>query len=216
MVSYLEFKSALLPEGCFSIHQVRTFFPLFDRNNLSRWIKKGLLIRLRREWYTFPELLQRPEFSHYIAGRFYRPSYISLFTALSIYGMIPEAVMSITSVTTLKTASFENPFGQYTYMTVKPELFFGYKLVMLPNGVGGIGQPQQAWQIAYPEKALLDLLYLYPFYDNENELEQLRLDENFMTTDLDMDRLRQYQKRMAVNALDTRIKKLLKLYDIND
>ena len=105
MVSYLEFKSALLPEGCFSIHQVRTFFPLFDRNNLSRWIKKGLLIRLRREWYTFPELLQRPEFSHYIAGRFYRPSYISLFTALSIYGMIPEAVMSITSVTTLKTAS---------------------------------------------------------------------------------------------------------------
>lgn len=101
-------------------------------------------------------------------------------------------------------------------MTVKPELFFGYKLVMLPNGVGGIGQPQQAWQIAYPEKALLDLLYLYPFYDNENELEQLRLDENFMTTDLDMDRLRKYQQRMAVNALDTRIKKLLKLYDIND
>jgi len=214
MVSYIEFKERLLPEGCFSIHQARLYFPTFDRNNLTRWTKKGLLLRLRQEWYVFPELLQRPDFSRYVAGRIYRPSYISLHTALSIYGMIPEAVTSITSVSTLKTARFENAFGQYAYQNVKPELFFGYKPVMLPQNTAIINAPQQAWMLAHPEKALLDLLYLYPFYDNEQELEQLRLDEDYMTDELDLDRLSEYQQKMGNKALDTRIKKLLKIYDL--
>ena len=161
-------------------------------------------------------MLQRPDFARYIAGRLYRPSYISLHTALSIYGMIPEAVTSITSVTTLKTAKFENRFGQYSYMTIKPDLFFGYKPVLLQNGEADMGKPQKAWMLAYPEKALLDLLYLYPFYDNEEELEQLRLDEDFLNDGLDLARLRDYQQRIAMGALDDRVRKLLKLYDIND
>lgn len=214
MISYIEFKEKLLPEGCFSIHQARLYFPTFDRNSLTRWIKKGLLVRLRQEWYAFPELLQRPDFSRYIAGRIYRPSYVSLHTALSIYGMIPEAVTSITSVSTLKTASFENSFGQYSYQNVKPLLFFGYKPVMLPVGSANINAPQQAWMLAHPEKALIDLLYLYPFYDNEEELEQLRLDENYMTEDLDLDRLADFQQKIGSKALDGRIRKLLKIYDL--
>lgn len=216
MVSFLEFKEALLPEGCFSIHQARAFFPDFDRNNLTRWTRRGLLVKLRQGWYAFSEMLQRPDFARYIAGRLYRPSYISLHTALSIYGMIPEAVTSITSVTTLKTAKFENRFGQYSYMTIKPDLFFGYKPVLLQNGEADMGKPQKAWMLAYPEKALLDLLYLYPFYDNEEELEQLRLDEDFLDDGLDLARLRDYQQRIAMGALDDRVRKLLKLYDIND
>jgi len=214
MVSYIEFKERLLPEGCFSIHQARLFFPSFDRNNLTRWTKKGLLVRLRQEWYAFPELLQRPEFSRYVAGRIYRPSYISLHTALSIYGMIPEAVTSITSVSTLKTARFENAFGRYAYQNVKPELFFGYKPVMLPVNTAIINAPQQAWMLAHPEKALLDLIYLYPFYDNELELEQLRLDEDYMIDELDLERLSEYQQKIGNKALDARIKKLLKIYDL--
>ena len=38
MLSYLEFKNRLLPKGCFSIHQARTFFPSYDRNNFSRCV----------------------------------------------------------------------------------------------------------------------------------------------------------------------------------
>jgi len=214
MVSYIEFKERLFPEGCFSIHQARLHFPTFDRNNLTRWTKKGLLLRLRQEWYAFPEMLQRPDFSRYVAGRIYRPSYISLHTALSIYGMIPEAVTSITSVSTLKTVRFDNAFGQYAYQNVKAELFFGYKPVMLPVNATVINAPQHAWMLAHPEKALLDLLYLYPFYDNEQELEQLRLDEDYMTDELDLNRLSEYQQKMGNKALDTRIKKLLKIYDL--
>jgi len=213
MVSYLDFKERLFPEGCFSIHQARAFFPQFDRNNLTRWTQKGLLIRLRQGWYAFPELLQRPDFSRYVACRIYRPSYISLHTALSIYGMIPEAVMSITSVSTLKTARFENAFGQYSYQNVKPALFFGFKPVTLPVNRSIVHPPQLTWMLAHPEKALLDLMYLYPFYDNDSELEQLRLDEDFMTNELDVERLKAYQQRMGSKALDHRMNKLLNLYD---
>lgn len=214
MVGFIEFKEKLLPEGCFSIHQARLYFPTFDRNNLTRWTKKGLLLRLRQEWYAFPELLQRPDFARYVAYRIYRPSYISLHTALSIYGMIPEAVSSITSVSTLKTAKFENAFGQYAYQNVKPDLFFGYKPVMLPLNTAIINPPQLAWMLAHPEKALLDLLYLYPFYDSEEELEQLRLDDDFMTGELDLDRLSEYQQKMSNKALNARVKKLLKIYNL--
>ena len=35
----------------------------------------------------------------YIASKIYTPSYISLHSALSIYGIIPEAVTDVTSVT---------------------------------------------------------------------------------------------------------------------
>ena len=214
MVGFIEFKEKLLPEGCFSIHQARLYFPTFDRNNLTRWTKKGLLLRLRQEWYAFPEFLQRPDFARYVACRIYRPSYISLHTALSIYGMIPEAVSSITSVSTLKTAKFENAFGQYAYQNVKPDLFFGYKPVMLPLNTAIINPPQLAWMLAHPEKALLDLLYLYPFYDSEEELEQLRLDDDFMTGELDLDRLSEYQQKMSNKALNARVKKLLKIYNL--
>lgn len=214
MLSYLEFKNRLLPEGCFSIHQARAFFPSFDRNNLSRWAKNGLLVKLRQGWYAFPELLQRVDFARYIAGRIYRPSYISLHTALSIYGVIPEAVASINSVTTLKTSEFQNDFGQFTYQSVKPEMFFGYKPLALPANKTIVNAPEMSWFIAHPEKALLDLLYLYPFYDNEAELEQLRLDEDFMANEIDLARLAAYQQQMACKALDQRVSILLKLYDL--
>ncbi len=214
MVSYLEFREKLLPEGCFSIHQARAFFPSFDRNNLTRWVRKGLLVKLRQGWYAFTDMLRRPDFARYVACRIYRPSYISLHTALSIYGMIPEAVTSITSVSTLKTARFENEFGQYSYQNVKPELFFGYKPVELPINATVMNAPKLTWLLARSEKALLDLLYLYPFYDNYTELEQLRLDEAYMTEELDIERLKEYQLRIGSKALDNRIKKLLKIYDL--
>lgn len=128
--------------------------------------------------------------------------------------MIPEAVTSITSVSTLKTARFENKFGQYSYQNVKPELFFGYKPVPLPVNTAIINAPKQTWLLAEPEKALLDLLYLYPFYNNDTELEQLRLDEAYMTEELNIERLKEYQQRINNKTLDSRVKKLLRIYDL--
>jgi len=191
---------------CFNIHQVYGWEPGFDRNNFGRWIKKGLLIRLRQGYYTFPEYKNKADIALYFANRIYRPSYVSLHTALSFYGMIPEAVMQITSVTTLKTISFSNDFGEYGYKSIKPELFFGYELKPILEG--------QAFQLARPEKALLDLLYLYPFYNTIQDMEDLRLDEDFVHDDLDIRILDEYTSRFKNKALEKRVRLLKNTYGL--
>ena len=69
-------------------------------------------------------------------------------------------------------------------------------------------------QFARPENAMLDLLYLYPFYYSEQELEELRLDEDFLHDDLDKDLLMDYCAKFQSMALDHRVKLLFRTYDL--
>ena len=205
-MDYLAFRERLSPMGCFNVNQVRLWEPDFDRNCLTRWCRKGLIVKLRNEWYAFSEYKQVPDFERYIANRIYAPSYISLHSALSFYGMIPEEVLSLTSVTTLKTAKFENTFGTFSYRNVKPSLFFGYEPKTMLNG--------RTILFATPEKALLDLLYLNPYYKTEEDMELLRLDEDFMLTELNRDCLMQFLPKMGNRALEQRANLLLKVYGL--
>lgn len=200
------FKEKMFDLTCFNVHQVYAWQPDFDRNNLTRWIKKGYLIRLRQGFFSFPEYKYRPDYAYYFANRIYQPSYISLHTALSFYGMIPESVVQITSVTSLKTSSFTNDFGEYIYKNVKEDMMFGYDLKPIADN--------KSILFATPEKALLDLLYLYPFYNNGQELEELRLDENFMHEEFKIDTFLDYASKFKSKALDTRIKLLYKAYEL--
>ena len=196
----------MYPMGCFNINQVLLWEKCFDRNNMTRWCRKGLLVKLRNQYYAFPEYRQVPDFSRYVANRIYAPSYISLHSALSFYGMIPEEVVQLTSVTTLKTAKFENAFGTFHYQNVKTPLFFGYEMKMMQNG--------RALLFATPEKALLDLLYLNPYYKTEQDMEELRLDEDFMQNELDRDRMMSYLLKIESKTLDQKIKRLMKVYEL--
>jgi predicted transcriptional regulator of viral defense system len=81
---------------------------------LGRWVRQGYLVRLRQGYYALPEFRKSTEFVLWLANIIYKPSYISLHTALSFYGIIPVAVPQITSVTTLKTIGFSNDFGEYS------------------------------------------------------------------------------------------------------
>ena len=192
--------------GCFNIHQVYAWKPGFDRNNFVRWVKNGLLIRLRQGYYTFPEYKNKPDFVLYFANRIYRPSYVSLHTAMAFYGMIPEAVVQFTSVTSLKTASFNNDFGEYVYKSIHQKLMFGYDLKPFAD--------RWTLQLASPEKALIDLLYLYPFYNTGQALEDLRLDEDFLQDDLDRKLLEKYTLKIKNNALENRVQLLINTYGL--
>ena len=205
-MDFLTFKERMYPMGCFNINQVLLWEKDFDRNNLTRWCGKGLLIKLRNQYYAFPEYRKIPDFSRYVANRIYAPSYISLHSALSFYGMIPEEVVQQTSVTTLKTAKFENDFGTFHYQNVKTPLYFGYEIKKMQNGRGLL--------FATPEKALLDLLYLNPFYKTEQDMEELRLDEDFMENEFNKERFSDYLTRIGSKALEQRVRRLLKVYGI--
>ncbi|MCE5320667.1 MAG: hypothetical protein LLF93_06155 [Bacteroidales bacterium] len=205
-MSFLEFKDKMFDLACFNIYQIYAWQPGFDRNNLTRWTKKGYLIRLRQGYFAFSEYKHKPDYALYFANRIYRPSYISLHTALAFYGMIPEAVVQITSITSLKTASFTNYFGEYSYNNIKENLMFGYDLKPIADN--------RTIQFAAPEKALLDLLYLYPFYDSKQELEELRLDEDYLQEDLNKELLMDSCDKFQSKALDNRVKLLFKTYNL--
>lgn len=205
-MTYLEFHKQWKELGCFSIHQIYAWDSGFNRLNINAWIHKGLIVKLRKGWYAFSEFLNVPDFYRYIANRIYSPSYISLHSALSHYGMIPEGIIAVTSVTSLKTVSFSNRFGEYSYQSVKPELMFGYRPLRLHDG--------RALLIATPEKALLDLLYLYPFYRSETDMLDLRLDEDFMQDELDKEKFMDFASKIGSTALDKRISTLFKAYDL--
>ena len=194
----------MFPLACFNVNQVYAWQPGFSRNNLVRWTHQGLIIRLRQGYYTFPEYLSMPDYPYYFANRIYLPSYVSLHTALASYGIIPEAVTQITSVTSLKTASFVNPSGTFVYKSVREDLMFGYIARPMDDG--------RTTLFATPEKAITDLLYLYPFYNNAREIEELRMDEYFLHEELNSDLLLEYSSRIKSQALDSRVKLLLNSY----
>ena len=205
-MDFLTFRERMYPMGCFNINQVLLWEKTFDRNNLTRWCRKGLLVKLRNQYYAFPEYRRVPGFSRYIANQMYTPSYISLHSALSFYGMIPEEVVQFTNVTTLKTATFKNAFGSFHYQNVKLAMFFGYEIKTMQDG--------RRLMFSTPEKALIDLLYLNSYYKSEQDMEELRLDDDFMKNDFSISRLENYLSIIKNKALDKRIKTLLRVYEL--
>lgn len=142
--------------------------PASVRRQLSRLTSSGRLIQLRRGLYALaPPYRKVKPHPFLVANRITRPSYVSLQSALSYHGLIPEYVPVITSVTTSRPGRFNTPLGDFLYRHIKTGFFFGY----LTEDVGG----GQRAVVATPEKALFDLLYLQPGSDQPAYLQELRL-----------------------------------------
>ena len=147
------------------------------RRQLSRWTAAAKLYQLRRGLYALAPPYQKVKPHPFlVANHLVRASYVSLHAALAHYGLIPEHVPVVTSVTTARPGRRETPLGRYEFRHVKPGLLYGYRLLAL-------GHDQQAF-VATPEKALLDLLYLQAAGDTPAYLRGLRL-QNLDRLDLD-------------------------------
>ncbi|PIW64901.1 MAG: hypothetical protein COW13_00305, partial [Candidatus Omnitrophica bacterium CG12_big_fil_rev_8_21_14_0_65_50_5] len=145
---------------------------------ISRWVKSGKLIQLKRGIYLLADPYRKIQTSEfYIANALKNPSYVSLEKALEYHGLIPEAVAVYTSVTTKRPESLRTPAGMYDYQHVKPSLFWGYTSVTFHG---------QTFFMAAPEKALLDFFYLKHVKVSEDYLEGLRLQN---TENIDLEKL---------------------------
>lgn len=180
----------------FSLHQLEQQYPNFERENLLNWQKKGYIIRIRNGWYSVKDRILSEEHLYWVANKIYWPSYISLETAFSYYGWIPEAVFTLTSISTQKTQVFDTPVGQFRYASIKASLFFGYRL-LYHEGYG--------IKIAEPEKALLDFLYLYPHIASVYDFEGLRLNLEKIKSDIDIDKFKVYCSLYHSVALSERV-----------
>ncbi|MBU1570928.1 MAG: type IV toxin-antitoxin system AbiEi family antitoxin domain-containing protein [Proteobacteria bacterium] len=179
--------------------------PFFSRNDLalsgynvldyqlSLWVKKGYLVRLKNGIYAFSREKEKLR-GEGIAFLLCQPSYLSLESALAWYGFIPEIVYAYTSVTARITRTFENACGRFIYRHVKSELFWGYVEMKTDHG---------PYLLAEPEKALLDYLYLnLARINNEDDFENIRLNEEQMVKTLNKDKFMIYLKAFGGKKMD--------------
>ena len=152
------------------------------KSKLSRMVERGECFQIVKGLYETNKNIP----AHLLAGSIYGPSYISFEYALSYYGLIPEAVYTITSATfeKRKRKKYETPFGTFTYQDIPPKAF--------PLGIKLLQEDGYFYRIATPEKALCDQLYSMPPVPNQKELmrlliEDLRIDEDdFKKLNLEM------------------------------
>lgn len=184
-----------------NINDVKTAFPDFDNRRLNEWQKAGYIKKIIRNFHVFADKTLDGQDLCFIANKLREPSYISLEYALNHYSLIPEAVFVYTSITTKKTASFETVIGNFSYQTLKRSLFFGYVLQ---------GQEKAKYQIAEPEKAILDFLYLRTDIKDENDIESLRLNADVYKEIVNEDKLREYLAAFELPILDRKVALLMK------
>ncbi len=123
------------------------------RTKIKDLLKRRVIIQVVRGLYIFgPEFRRRQYSRELLANMIYGPSCISLEYALSYYGLIPERVETITSVTQGRSRSFSTPVGNFSYRMIPPAAYTtGIDLIRM-NG-------QASFLMATPGKALADKIY---------------------------------------------------------
>ncbi len=175
--------------------------PADVRRQLSRWVKAGRLYQLRRGLYSLAPPYQKVRPHPYlVANRLVPGSYLSLQAALSHFGLIPEAVFVMTSVTAGRPGRWETPLGTYDYRHLQKEILTGFRRLVLPGG--------QEALVATPEKALLDLVYLEPEGDSPAYLAELRLQNMDV---LNLDELRRLAEDLGKPKLRRAAERVVKL-----
>jgi len=203
-MTYLEFRTQMHCFEVFSINDIKKLFPDFDSRRLVEWQKKGYIQILINKWYIFADIQMNELLRFRISNCLCRPSYVSLESALSHHGLIPEAVFLVQNITTKKTISYETVSGTFLYRSIKPNLYFGYEV-----------DKSQTFPvlIATPEKAILDFLYLNHQMNSLKDIEGLRLNLTIFNEIINISKLTSYANCFESNTLNKRIKLLNKIND---
>lgn len=205
-MQFIELKQQLKDFIVFSLQDIRKIEANFDLRRLSEWQNKEYIKMIRKGYYIFSDLEINEKVLFLIANRIYSPSYVSLESALSYYGLIPEAVYAITSISTRKTEKFKTPIAEFFYHKIKPELFFGYQLVNIA---------EQQYKIAEIEKTVLDYLYFNPNIICEADFHEWRFNGADFLAQADLEKMRQYGQAFKNRIFLARTEKIINLIKQN-
>ena len=122
-------------------------------DKIRDWVLQGVLIQLRRGLYVVgPALNARAPSEFQMANLLYGPSCVSMYSALSHWGLIPERVYLVESVAVRMGKRFETPVGNFEYYAQRSSHFhLGIQRVQ-------VGSNRQFALMASPEKALSDVI----------------------------------------------------------
>lgn len=201
-MNWIEFRNTLVEFGVFSTGDIKKYFPNFDTRRLVEWQQKKYIQKLINKWYLFSEIPVDEMLLFRISNCLYRPSYVSLTSALSHYNFIPEAVYTQQAITTRKTILYKTPAGTFQYRTLKPAFYFGYRILQ---------KDKLPVLMADPEKALLDFLYLNSSLITIRDMEAVRFNYTELQQTIDWEKVDNYARVFNSPTLRSRIKKLKKL-----
>lgn len=193
------FQKAFRSQTVIPVQEIGLRFPQMHRSRLSQWQRRGLLLKVRNGFYRLADRPINEQERWAIANAIYAPSYVSLRTALSHYGFIPEGVFHVESVTTIQTKRFTFDGTEYSYRNVRPNFYYGYRFVE-QNG--------SRVMMASAEKALLDLLYLEPSVNGPDGFEAWRLNADEIIAVIDPARMDDFANTEGSRALLARYRRL--------
>ncbi len=143
---------------------------------LKRAIQKQEILVLRRGLYCLsPAYRKFPIETLSIAQKLCGPSYVSVESALSYHGLIPEGVQAVTSVSLSNRKDFDTPLGFFSFRRIPQQHLF--------QGVERIDHGDtNIYFMATPVKALFDYQYLHKenWTGIEDPVESLRIDTEML------------------------------------
>jgi hypothetical protein len=141
----------------------------YPRNKIQRLVNSRKLQRLKKGLYLQRTQQNSPIQKALLANLIYGPSYISLEYALSYWGLIPEYVDEVTSITNKRNKIFRTPLGIFSYRYLSTHKFDLAVVLVQNNG--------KSFLIATKEKALCDKLYFSPKMPSQKDI-LLHIEQN--------------------------------------
>ena len=186
-------------------------------DKISELLKSEMLVSVRRGLYVPGPKIDLPSPEPFLISNHLRgPSYVSVETALSYWGFIPEGTYEISSMTIKTSKKYKTSAGRYNYQKLSiPYYSFGVKSIQLTA--------KQTVLIASPEKSLCDKIVLTPNVNlrsikqtREFLVKDLRIDERMLKT-LDKKIIHSWlesaPKKIALKCLSKHFKRYVKRMD---
>lgn len=147
-------------------------------DKIHNLLKRGILEQIKKGLYIAGPAISNVKPNPFIiANHILGPSYISLESALSYHGLIPERVFAITSMTTKASREYTTPLGTFIYIRLPlPYYSYGIRSVEIA--------PQQRIMIATPEKAILDKIITTAGVEFRSKVSVLSYMENDLRLDI--------------------------------
>lgn len=196
-------QSQLIENLIVKYNQIVTFEQIFNetkdiwdykqtKNLITKLVKNGWLIRIKRGLYTISDLSSRGFLSlspYNVANLLVTDSYVSFESALQHYGMFDQLTNKTFSISLKKYKTVTLNSTEYSFIKTKPEYYFGWHEIIIDN---------QNIRIATAEKALIDIINFHKTqYTIDLVIEKLLEHKK----DLDLDILNKYIAKFSSTTI---------------
>lgn len=204
-MKFRDFRAKVDDLPFFNLNDIRKFDEGFYRQQLSYWVSEGLVRKLAGGFYALAEVEVEEDYLYMLANKVYEPSYVSLESALAFWGVIPETVFGVRSVSSRKTAKFETEWGDLSYRKIKRKCLTGFEVLQRDEKI--------KFKMASLGKAVLDYLYLNDKVDTIDDFEGLRWNKEALRRVKEKGGFMKYLPLFESKALEARVDKLWEYLD---